>query len=106
MHDRTKPTGFGEEGQATLDAAQSYGKAPREIGEAWLRDNAVLIAAYFPGTVIAINTGTGEHVSASDGLAAMDLFEERFGAGAIAWVHEIGVPITVGSGYCGLYSGV
>ena len=54
---------------------------------------------------LAVNIANGDYVTAPNGLLAMDLFEQRFGMKAVAWVHEIGVPISLGGGLWALSSG-
>ena len=78
--------------------------ALREFGDRWLDENKTAIASLPVGTVVAVRMDTGDFVCGSSGLTAMDTFEETFGLGIVAWVHEIGVPITLGGGLCQLRS--
>ena len=75
------------------------------LGKAWVAANADTLASLPRKAVIAINVATGEFVSASDSLTALDQFEERFGKGVTAWVHHNDGPITVGGGLWALSSG-
>ena len=92
----------------------------------WLQRKNSLIRSLPSGTVIAIKIADDvvpdeiydltlhflnaprdwEYVTAPNGLAAMDEFEGRFGKNAVAWVYEIGVPISLGGGLWALSSGV
>ena len=74
-------------------------------GKAWVAANADALASLPRNAVVAINVATGEFVSAADSLSAMDMFEERFGKDAWAWVHHNDGPITVGGGLWALSSG-
>lgn len=91
----------------------------------WLQRKNSLIRSLPNGTVIAIKIADDvipdgiydlpllfpnaphdwEYARAPNGLAAMDKFEECFGKKAIAWVYEIGVPISLGGGLWALSSG-
>jgi hypothetical protein len=64
-------------------------------GKAWVAKHAKLLSDMPSNSIFAINVVTGEYVSATDGVAVMDLFEERF-PGAFAWVHHNDGPIRVG----------
>lgn len=75
-----------------------------EAGEAWLHDNRPTVSALSHGTVIALNVANGKFVTGRNGLEAMDKFEAEFGTEARAWVHEVGVPITLGGGIWALSS--
>ena len=82
-------------------AAAGAKLSPAEVcarGEAWLERSSHAMGDCPAGTVIAVDLGTGAFVKATSGLEAMDLFEETFGTDAQAWVHQIGVPISGGSG--------
>ena len=70
-----------------------------------LADDVVAETADTPMDSIARNIANGNYITAPNGLAAMDVFEERFGKSAVAWVHEIGVPISLGGGLWALSSG-
>ena len=106
-----------------LDAIEWLFASSRVDHERFLQ-NEIGALGFLPlGTVVAVKVTVGVQadelplegvydglteglfVSAPNGLLAMDLFEERFGKDAIAWVHEIGVPITLGGGLWALSSG-
>lgn len=74
------------------------------FGVRWLDENKAAVAALPVGTVIAVNMATDDFVHGSSGLTAMDRFEEAFGLGVVAWVHETGIPISLGGGLCQLRS--
>jgi hypothetical protein len=74
-------------------------------GQSWLAANEMLVRQLPTGTVIAIHLASGAHVLGKDGLDAMDHFVARFGKEAVAWVHEVGVPVRLGGGLWPLSSG-
>lgn len=75
-----------------------------DFGQAWAIEHAALLDSLPRGTVIAVNITDGQYVTADSALLAMDRFEDCFGLEAIAWVHEVGVPISVGVGLWALSS--
>ena len=103
----------GLDSSTTKHKAQAHQNGPgpstlqevTEFERAWSNRNGQALADMPVGTVVAVNMADGSYVTASDGLTAMDLFEERFGTEAIAWVHEVGVPISIGGGLWALSSG-
>lgn len=76
-----------------------------EFGKAWLARHADVVAGTAVGTVIAVRFPDGAYVTAATGLSAIDAFEERFGKDARGWMHEVGVPISLGCGLWQLSSG-
>lgn len=72
----------------------------KAFSDQWLREHRSVVDSMPDGTVLAVDMSSGDFVKASTGLAAMDTFEETFGPKAVAWVFEVGVPITLG---CGLW---
>jgi hypothetical protein len=76
-----------------------------DFERAWSAKNRALLDSLPRGTAVAVNMANGEYITAPNGLIAMDLFEARYGTGVWAWVHEVGVPITIGGGLWALSSG-
>jgi hypothetical protein len=76
------------------------------FGDNWLAKNKSLVESLKVGTVLAVNMCDGAHVTAPNGLVAMDRFEATFGREAIAWVFEVGIPISLGGGLWQLKSEV
>jgi hypothetical protein len=72
--------------------------------QSWCDANIDIITAAPIGSVLAVNMADGRCVRSTSRLLAMDLFERHFGVDAIAWVHEVGVPLTGGSGLWALSS--
>ena len=85
---------------ASLDEA-----ALRSFGERWIGRHRAFINSLPNGTVLAVDMTSEECVSAASGLEAMDKFEAAFGGEAVAWVHEVGIPISLGGGLWQLRSG-
>jgi hypothetical protein len=81
--------------------AEAAGQVSRgvEMGEAWMRTNGSIVGGLVHGTVIAVNVADGRYVTASSRVDALDAFEAEFGASAAAFIHEVGVPATVGGGF-------
>jgi hypothetical protein len=75
------------------------------FGKSWSLANRELLDSLAVGTVVAVSFPDGAYVAAATGLVAMDAFEERFGHDALAWVFEVGVPISIGGGLWALSSG-
>lgn len=78
---------------------------PDRFYEAWLLEHASLLDSLPTGTVVAIRFPEGDYVTATDGLAAMDAFQQRFGTEAKGWVHHVRAPVIVGGGYWQISSG-
>jgi hypothetical protein len=76
----------------------------KAFGEAWLGTHQTIVATLPVGTILAVNLADGRYVTAANGVAAMSQFETQFGKDAWAWVHEVGVPITLGGGLWSLSS--
>jgi hypothetical protein len=77
-----------------------------EFVRTWCQQHQPVLSALPVGTVVAVNLADGSYVTAADGLTALDLFEQRYGPKAMAWVHEVGVPISIGGGLWALSSAV
>lgn len=108
-----KASSHGEEASAehvTTDGlprrVHLYVQSVREFGDRWLDQHRSIVASLPIGAVLAVDMDSSRHVVAVSGLAAMDLFEATFGLNAVAWVHEVGVPISLGGGLWQLRSGV
>ena len=68
-------------------------------GDYWLTKLAAEFSALPQGTAVVINIVNGEYVTAPTRLAAMEKFDQRFGANTtFGFVHEIGRPVYVGGG--------
>ena len=65
-------------------------------GAQWEQRHQDIIARLPHGTTVAVNVADDRYVTGPSGLEAMDKFERQFGAGAVAWVFEVGVPISLG----------
>ena len=68
-------------------------------GRYWLKKLEKDLAKLPAGTAVVTNIVNGEFVTASTRLAAMDLFDQKFGTNTtFGFVHELGRPILVGGG--------
>ena len=77
---------------------------PENFGLQWRQETRALVDGLPVGTTVIVSVGSGQHVTAHTGLAAMELFRQRFGDRAVGWMFEVGVPITLGGGLCQLRS--
>jgi hypothetical protein len=76
-----------------------------EIGhkaDAWLAANKAYISSLPVGSVVIINMTNGQHTTAPTEDAAEAAFRTKYGDRKIAFVHRVGKPITVGSGWWAL----
>lgn len=74
------------------------------FSELWLARHRSIVRSLGIGTVLAVDLGSGMYVTATSTLVAMDRFEEAFSTERAAWVHEVGVPVTLGGGLWALRS--
>jgi hypothetical protein len=101
VHPQSEATVPGDAGRPPRPSLQEL----IDFERTWSDQNRALLDSLPRGTAVAVNMTTGDYVTAPNGLKAMDLFEERFGTSVWAWVHEVGVPITIGGGLWALSSG-
>ena len=77
----------------------------RAFKASWCDQHRGVIAGLPRGVCLAVNMADGTFVTAENGLAVMDKFEAKYGEHAFAWVHEVGVPLSIGLGLWSLSSG-
>ena len=96
--DRDRDDGSEQAKQQSVSISSLDAEEIAAFGSRWLAAHKAQVSAMPTGTGLAVDMSSGKYVSASNCLSAMDLFEETFGLQAIAWVHEVGVPISLGGG--------
>lgn len=74
------------------------------FSELWLTRHEKVVHALPHGHTIVVDYATGHYVTDARALDAMDRFDALFGKGRPAWMHDIGIPITLGSGLWALSS--
>ena len=66
--------------------------------ELWLTRHENVVHALPYSSAIVVDYATGHYVAGARALDAMDRFDALFGKDRPAWVHDIGIEITLGSG--------
>ncbi len=72
--------------------------------ELWLTRHQSVVASLPIGTCLTVDLGTGLYVTGGSRLDTSDRFDAIFGSKRSAWSHEVGVPVTLGSGLWALQS--
>lgn len=68
-------------------------------GERWRQQKRAELEGLSVGTVVMFNVISGEYVTAPNRLAAMDLFDQKFGArNTLGFSFEVGRPVFIGGG--------
>ena len=68
-------------------------------GTHWIKVHADALNALPHGTTVIINVTTGDYVTGTSWLAALEAYEQKFGRGrTLSWSYEVGRPLFVGGG--------
>jgi hypothetical protein len=80
------------------DQARARAAFTSRQGQVWLEKKRAEIDALPKGTVVIIDIVTGEYVTGKTWLDANPVFDQRFGASALGFVHHVGERTFIGGG--------